>query len=64
MNETGERFTPSIFYTAITREKDRLKMAWSPETEQAVLERPEVKSSNKDSFRLSALNGLRRIGKL
>ena len=62
-NETEERITHSIFYTAITRAKDRLKIYWSPETEKAVLERLEVKSTNKDSFLLSSLKSLQMISK-
>lgn len=40
-NETEERITHNIFYTAITRAKNKLKIYWSPETEQSVLERLE-----------------------
>ena len=46
-NETEERITHNIFYTAITRAKNKLKVYWSPETGQSVLERLEVKSSQK-----------------
>ena len=38
-NETEERITHNIFYTAITRAKEKLKIYWSPETEKSVLER-------------------------
>ena len=57
-NETEERITHNIFYTAITRAKNKLKVYWSPETEQYVLERLEVKSSQKDAHLLSQLSSL------
>ena len=57
-NETEERITHNIFYTAITRAKNKLKIYWSPETEQSVLERLEVKSSQKDAHLLSQLSSL------
>ena len=57
-NENEERITHNIFYTAITRAKNRLKIYWSPETEQSVLEQLEVKSSQKDAYLLSQLSSL------
>lgn len=36
-NESEERITHNIFYTAITRTKDKLSIYWSPETENAIL---------------------------
>lgn len=57
-NETEERITHSIFYTAITRAKKKLKIYWSPETEQSVLGRLEVKSSIKDACLLAQLSSL------
>lgn len=57
-NETEERITHNIFYTAITRAKNKLKVYWSPETEQSVLKRLEVKSSQKDAHLLSQLSSL------
>lgn len=57
-NETEERITHNIFYTAITRAKGKLKIYWSPETEQSVLERLEVKSSTKDAHLLAQLSTL------
>lgn len=57
-NETEERITHNIFYTAITRAKSKLKIYWSPETEQSVLERLEVKSSTKDAHLLAQLSTL------
>lgn len=54
-NEIEERITHNIFYTAITRAKKLLKIYWSPETEQAVLERLEIKNVNKDAYMLANL---------
>jgi DNA replication protein DnaC len=38
----------SIFYTAITRTRDRLKVFWTPETQQKVLKRLTRKTNSKD----------------
>lgn len=57
-NETEERITHNIFYTAITRAKNKLKIYWSPETEQYVLGRLELKNSTKDAYLLSQLSSL------
>lgn len=57
-NETEERITHNIFYTAITRAKNKLKIYWSPETEHAVLGRLEVRNSNKDAYLLAQLSSL------
>lgn len=57
-NETEERITHNIFYTAITRAKEKLKIYWSPETENAVLERLKVKNSNSDACLLAQLSSL------
>lgn len=57
-NENEERITHNIFYTAITRTKNKLKIYWSPETEQAVLGRLETKNSNKDAYLLAQLSSL------
>lgn len=54
-NETEERITHNIFYTAITRAKERLKIYWSPETENVVLNRLKVKNLNKDAYLLEQL---------
>ncbi len=57
-NETEERITHNIFYTAITRAKQDLKIYWSPETEQAVLSRLEKKDSNRDAYLLAQLEAI------
>ena len=58
-NETEERITHNIFYTAITRAKKSLKIYWSPETENSVLQRLETKSTNKDAYLLAQLSSLK-----
>jgi hypothetical protein len=62
-NETEERITHNIFYTAITRTKNKLKIYWSPETEQSVLKKFELKNFNKDIALLSNLSGLKIVTK-
>lgn len=60
-NEVEERITHNIFYTAITRAKNKLKIYWSPETEKSILERLEVKNSNKDACLLAQLSSIAKI---
>ena len=57
-NEVEERITHNIFYTAITRAKNKLKIYWSPETEKAILQHLEVKNSNKDAYLLAQLSSI------
>lgn len=57
-NETEERITHNIFYTAITRAKNKIKIYWSPETEQSVLGRLEIKRPSKDAYLLAHLSSL------
>lgn len=47
-NEIEEMITHNIFYTAITRAKDKLKIYWTPETENKVLNSLEKKNTGKD----------------
>lgn len=61
-NETEERITHNIFYTAITRAKKDLKIYWSPETEQSILGRLKPKNSNKDAYLLASLSSLTMTG--
>ena len=60
-NETEERITHSIFYTAITRAKNKLKIYWSPETEQSILNRFKVNDSNRDAYLLAQISSLSMI---
>lgn len=47
-NEVDEMITHNIFYTAITRAKENLKIYWTPETEKKVLENIAIKDNGKD----------------
>lgn len=46
--EIEELISHNIFYTAITRAKEELKIYWSPETEKKVIESFETKFNKKD----------------
>lgn len=48
-DEVEEMINHNIFYTAITRAKDKLKIYWSPETENKILKNLEKKDSNRDA---------------
>ncbi|MFF0772253.1 ATP-dependent RecD-like DNA helicase [Nonomuraea wenchangensis] len=50
--------THSIFYTAITRSRENLRIFWTPETQQAVLKSLQRGSSPKDIALLSSRRGL------
>lgn len=47
-DEIDELITHNIFYTAITRAREKLKIYWTPEVEHAVLERIKPKDVKKD----------------
>jgi len=47
-NETEEMITHNIFYTAITRAKESLKIYWSPETGNSILNNLEKMNNTKD----------------
>ncbi|WP_421379578.1 ATP-dependent DNA helicase [Bacillus salacetis] len=47
-DEVDELITHNIFYTAITRARNRLKIYWTPEVEQKVLSNIKPKNNNKD----------------
>ncbi|WP_060825495.1 ATP-dependent DNA helicase [Sulfurospirillum cavolei] len=49
-----ELVTHNIFYTAITRAKEKLKIYWTPETEKRVLQNLKIRDDKKDA-RLLAL---------
>jgi hypothetical protein len=53
-DEIEEMITHNIFYTAITRAKEKLKIYWTPETENKVLSNLERKNSRKDVALLSS----------
>tara|TARA_Y100000296_G_C5177914_1_gene261250 strand:+ start:1290 stop:2195 length:906 start_codon:yes stop_codon:yes gene_type:complete len=53
--------THSIFYTAITRTRDRLKIFWTPETQKKVLEKLCKNTNSKDVHLLKSRRGLSKI---
>lgn len=53
-----EDITHSIFYTAVTRARDRLQIFWTPETQQGVLKRLRRSSNSKDVALLASRRGL------
>lgn len=50
--------THNIFYTAITRARQQLRIYWSPETQQAVISRLHTTDTKKDVSLLSTRRGL------
>ena len=52
----------NIFYTAITRARDQLKIFWTPETQHAVLNGLVRKASGKDVELLKARRGVAPLG--
>lgn len=50
--------THSIFYTAVTRARKRLKIFWTPETQQGVLHRLHRSGNSKDVNLLASRSGL------
>lgn len=53
-DEIEEMVTLNIFYTAITRAKENLKIYWTPETEKKVLSSLKRKDSRKDAALLQS----------
>lgn len=47
-DEVEEMISHNIFYTAITRAKDKLKIYWTPETEKKILTNLKIRNTNKD----------------
>lgn len=47
-NEIEEMISHNIFYTAITRAKEKLKIYWSPETENRILKNMKEQFNDKD----------------
>jgi len=58
-DEVDELITHDIFYTAITRAKNELKIYWTPETEKKVLGSLEKRNSKRDALLLSAKYNIR-----
>ena len=57
-NEVEELITHNIFYTAITRAKQSLRIYWSPETEKKILESFSKKNYNRDASLIKTLYDL------
>ncbi len=53
-----ENISHNIFYTAITRARDRLQIFWTPETQQRILSRLAIRENIKDDSPLRARRGL------
>jgi len=54
-DEVDELITHNIFYTAITRARNKLKIYWTPEVEQKVLGSIKPKNINKDVALLTSM---------
>ncbi len=57
-DEVEEMISHNIFYTAITRAREKLKIYWTPETENKILGGLEKKSNSRDLSLLKAKNNL------
>lgn len=57
-DEVGEMITHNIFYTAITRSKEKLKIYWTPQTEKKILTNLQHKINNKDVHLLKSKFGI------
>lgn len=60
-DEIDELITHSIFYTAITRARKKLKIYWAQEVEKKVLDRLEPKNNSHDVALLKSEINLKRI---
>ena len=54
-DEVWELITHNIFYTAITRAREKLKIYWTPETQNQILSSFEKKNNNRDFYLLTQL---------
>lgn len=59
--EFDEQITHNIFYTAITRARENLKIYWTPETEKKILSKFSKKALHKDIALLSSKYKLKRV---
>jgi hypothetical protein len=55
--------THSIFYTAVTRARKRLRIFWTPETQQGVLHRLHRSGNSKDVNLLASRSGLMPVSR-
>ncbi|MFF4626343.1 ATP-dependent DNA helicase [Streptomyces griseorubiginosus] len=58
-----ESISHSIFYTAITRARERLEVFWTPETQQRILSRLAVRENRKDEKLLQVRRGVTPLAK-
>ena len=56
--DVEERITHSVFYTAITRARERLHIYWSPESQNKILSNFDISNNKKDAYLLSSRRGL------
>jgi hypothetical protein len=57
-DEIEELITHNIFYTAITRAKEKLKIYWTPETQDRILKSLRLRDGKKDTALLASKFGL------
>lgn len=57
-DEMEEMVTHNIFYTAITRAKEKLKIYWTPETQNKILKSLRHRNDNKDVALIKSKFGL------
>jgi hypothetical protein len=58
--DIDEKITHNIFYTAITRSKQYLKIFWTPETMQRVISKFEYSNAGNDANIFSAQSGIKK----
>ena len=51
----------NIFYTAITRTKNMLKIYWSPESQEKIISRFEKKDINNEATIFAGQTGLKKV---
>ncbi|MDD4113829.1 MAG: ATP-dependent RecD-like DNA helicase [Herbinix sp.] len=61
VDEIEEMITHNIFYTAITRTKNKLKIYWSPNTQQNILSSFTSGKNNKDAYIIASKHGFKFI---
>jgi hypothetical protein len=61
-NANEDNIDHSVFYTAITRAREQLKIFWTPETQQSVLSRLQRQTNQKDIGLLRSRRGLKSVG--
>ncbi len=57
-NEIEELITHNIFYTAITRAREKLKIYWTPETQHKILSEMKPLSSKRDAYVMANKYGI------